>query len=43
VEGPHMHASLVFVPEGDPCPAIGDEVDVQRPLVTTNADDVRWR
>jgi alanine racemase len=43
VEGPHMHASLVFVPEGEPCPAVGDEVDVQRPLVTTNADDVRWR
>jgi alanine racemase len=43
VEGPHMHASLVFVPGGEPCPAVGDEVDVQRPLVTTNADDVRWR
>jgi alanine racemase len=42
VEGPHMHASLVFVPKGEPCPAVGDEVDVQRPLVTTNADDVRW-
>ena len=43
LEGPHMHASLVFVPAGQPCPAVGDEVDVQRPLVTTNPDEVRWR
>jgi alanine racemase len=43
LEGPHMHSSLVFVPSGQPCPTVGDEVDVQRPVITTNADEVTWR
>jgi hypothetical protein len=43
LEGPHMHSSLVFVPSGQPCPTVGDEVDVQRPVITTNADEVIWR
>ncbi len=42
VERPHMHTSLVLVPHGQPCPAVGDMVDVQRPLISTQVDEVRW-
>lgn len=42
VEAPHMHTSMVVVPAGDPCPAIGDWVDLQRPLTTTAVDELRW-
>ena len=42
LEPPHMHTSLVVVPAGDPCPAIGDRVDVQRPLTSTVADELVW-
>jgi hypothetical protein len=43
LEPPHMHTSLVVVPHGQPCPSIGDGVDVQRPLTTTWVDEVVWR
>ncbi|MCU1401555.1 MAG: hypothetical protein JWN62_4664 [Acidimicrobiales bacterium] len=42
VEGPHMHTSMVFVPGGSPTPAIGDRVDVQRPLIDTAVDELFW-
>lgn len=42
LEPPHMHTSMVFVPEGDPCPFTGDWVDLQRPLTMTAADELRW-
>jgi hypothetical protein len=42
LEPPHMHTSMVFVPLGDPCPVIGERVDVQRPLITTLIDEVEW-
>ncbi|MFZ4717917.1 MAG: alanine racemase [Ilumatobacteraceae bacterium] len=42
LEGPHMHTSLVVVPDGEPCPAVGDAVDVQRPLTTVTVDEVHW-
>ena len=42
VEPPHMHVSLAFVPAGEPVPAVGDEVDVQRPLITTAVDRIAW-
>ena len=42
VEAPHMHTSLVAVPTGAPCPAVGDRVDVQRPLTTTVPDEIEW-
>ena len=41
-EPPHMHVSMAFVPEGDPCPTVGDQVDVQRPLHMTTVDEYRW-
>ncbi|BAN03954.1 alanine racemase [Ilumatobacter coccineus] len=41
-EPPHMHSSMAFVPDGEPLPAIGDWVDVQRPLHMTAIDEYRW-
>ena len=43
VEPPHMHVSLVVVPHSSAVPAPGDEVDVQRPLITTAVDRIVWR
>jgi alanine racemase len=43
VEPPHMHTSMVFVPAGEPCPRIGERVDLQRPLTTTLVDEIVWR
>jgi hypothetical protein len=37
-----MHASMCFVPEGRIGPAIGDRVDVQRPLTMTLVDEFEW-
>lgn len=42
LEPPHMHTSMVFVPASDPCPIIGDRVDVQRPLISTAIDELEW-
>lgn len=42
LERPHMHTSMVFVPSGDPCPQPGAWVDVQRPLIHTAVDELRW-
>jgi hypothetical protein len=33
---------MVLVPCGNPCPAIGERVDVQRPLISTLVDEVEW-
>jgi alanine racemase len=41
-EPPHMHTSMAFVPDGEACPAPGDWVDLQRPLIHTLIDDLRW-
>ncbi len=41
-EPPHMHVAMAFVPHQDPCPTVGDEVDVQRPLHMTTVDEYRW-
>jgi hypothetical protein len=37
-----MHTSMLHVPAGEPCPAPGDSVDVQRPLTQTTPDRVRF-
>lgn len=42
LEPPHMHTSMLFVPSGEPCPAVGDSVDVQRPLISVSVDEVIW-
>ncbi|HUF97744.1 MAG TPA: alanine racemase [Ilumatobacter sp.] len=42
LEPPHMHTSMLFVPNGQPVPGVGDWVDVQRPLINTHADELRW-
>lgn len=43
IEPPHMHVSMLLVPAGDACPAIGELVDVQAPLIHSFPDVVRWR
>ena len=48
VEPPHMHTSMAFVPAGsdgvgDAVPAVGDVVDLQRPLTMTSVDEYVWR
>ena len=43
LERPHMHTSMVFVRTGEPCPAIGDIVDVQRPLTMVAVDELTWQ
>ena len=43
IEPPHMHTSMAFVPDGEPCPDVGDWVDLQRPLTMTTIDELRWR
>jgi hypothetical protein len=43
LERPHMHTSMVFVPTGDPCPDVGEVVDVQRPLISVSVDEVIWQ
>ncbi len=42
LEPPHMHTSMLFVPAGQSCPMVGDWVDLQRPLISTHADELRW-
>jgi alanine racemase len=43
LEPPHMHTSMLLVRTGDgPPPAPGDWLDLQRPLVSTTVDEVRW-
>ena len=42
-EPPHMHTALLFVPTGDPVPAVGGWVDLQRPLTQTAVDEIDWR
>jgi len=42
LEPPHMHTSMLIAPAGTPCPAVGDQVDVQRPLISTLVDEVEW-
>ena len=41
-EAPHMHTSMVFVPDGSPLPSIGDHVDLQRPMHMTAVDEYEW-
>ena len=40
VEPPHMHTSMLWVPHGEETPAVGDAVDVQRPLTYVTLDRV---
>lgn len=42
LERPHMHTSMVVVEAGAPTPQVGDWVDVQRPLITTQVEAIEW-
>jgi len=43
LEAPHMHTTLVLAPHGQPTPQVGQFVDVQRPLISSQPDHVDWR
>jgi hypothetical protein len=42
IEAPYMHSAMCFVPLGQPCPQIGDAIDVQRPLNSVAPDTTLW-
>ena len=42
LEPPHMHTSMIFVPQGATVPGVGTRVDVQRPLTMTTVDAFEW-
>ena len=42
LESPYMHSAMCFVPLGQPCPKIGDAIDVQRPLHSVTPDITLW-
>ena len=42
LERPHMHTTLLVVAPDQPTPEVGDRVDLQRPLVSTLADELVW-
>ena len=42
IEKPHMHSSMVFVPDGLSVPNVGDWIDVQRPLIAVLPDEFQW-
>ncbi len=42
LELPHMHTSMVVVEADALAPKVGEWVDVQRPLITTQVDDIEW-
>ena len=42
VEPPFMHTSMLFIPEGQRIPRVGESVDVQQPFTRVNADTISW-
>lgn len=42
LEPPHMHTSMLVCPDDAPRPAVGDRVDVQRPLISALIDEIEW-
>jgi hypothetical protein len=38
-----MHTTMLRIPAGEATPAVGDWLDVQRPLITVAPDEVVWR
>jgi hypothetical protein len=43
LEPSHMHTSMLFIPSGNPCPVVGEEVDVQQPLTRIFVDTITWK
>lgn len=41
-ELPHMHTTMLFIPQHTTPPAVGDTIDLQRPLTQTTVDEVIW-
>jgi hypothetical protein len=44
VEPPHMHTTMLFAGDGEgPVPGVGEFLDLQRPLLGTDVDELVWR
>lgn len=43
LEPPHMHTSVAVVPRDREPPAVGERIDVQRPLISSWPDELEWR
>jgi alanine racemase len=41
-EPPHMHTTMLLIPNGEPLPVTGDWLDLQRPLTQTMVDEIVW-
>lgn len=42
LESPHMHTSMVFVPEGAEAPLVGEWIDVQQSMTRALVDTITW-
>ena len=42
LEPPHMHTSMLLVARNQEPPEVGDWLDLQRPLITTQPDEIMW-
>ena len=42
LEPPYMHSTMIFIPEGQSVPRVGDFIDVQQPLTRICADTISW-
>lgn len=42
LEPPHMHSTILFVPDGVACPTVHDLVDVQQPISRVFVDTISW-
>ena len=42
VEHPYMHSSMLFIPDGDLVPRVGDAIDVQQAMTRVFPDNITW-
>jgi alanine racemase len=42
LESPHMHTSMVFIPEGAEVPLVGEWIDVQQSMTRALVDTITW-
>ena len=42
LEAPHMHTSMLLVGRNQEPPEVGEWLDLQRPLITTQPDEIMW-
>lgn len=42
LESPHMHTSMVFIPDGSEVPQVGEWIDVQQSMTRALVDTITW-